>query len=128
MAAAKKTAPVEVEAPKKSRWATLRDEARAQHKPKAPYIFDGCEPPVEITAPDSIERLTALLELVDRKGEVDPTRMRDLVRTVLGDAFDRVWAVIKDEPAEVLLPFIGDISDHFDADPGEEAGALPGGA
>jgi hypothetical protein len=117
----------EAEAPK-SRWATLRDQARAKHKPQAPYIFDGCEPPVEVTAPDSVERVTALAELLDRDGQFEFQRIRPLLQVLCGDAFPAVWAVVKDEPAEVLMPLIQDINDHFNAVPGDEGNDLPGGA
>ncbi len=118
----------EVEVPKTSRWATMRDQARKEYKPRDPYEFDGCEPPVEITAPDSVERVTALAELIDQNGDFDYRNLRRLFAALCGDAYPRVWAVIRDEPASVLIPLINEIQLHFNAVPGAEGDDLPGGA
>ena len=115
-------------APKKSRWAALRDQARAQHKPIAPYEFDGTEPPTLITAPDTIERATALAELVDSDGRFEYNSIKRLFAVVCGDAFERVWEVVKGEPVELLLMLINDINEHFgNIVPGDEGADLPGG-
>ncbi|MFF4027008.1 hypothetical protein ACFYY5_29585 [Nocardia elegans] len=116
-------------AAKKSRYAQLRDQARARHKAIEPYMFDGTEPPTPITAPDTIERTTALAELVDSEGRFDSRRIKALFAVVCGDdAFYAVWSVIKDEPAELLLDLINDINEHFNGVPGDEGDDLPGGA
>jgi hypothetical protein len=140
MAAAKKTAepavveaddPVvdEVEAPKKSRWAKMRDEARAKHKPIEPYEFDGTEPPTLISSPDSVERLTALTEMIDGQGSFDFANLRPMFKALCGESFDAVWVVVKDEPADVLLPLFEDIWGHFNGQTGARAGDdLPGGS
>lgn len=120
--------PVEVVEPPKSRWATLRDQARAEHKPRPPYAFDGTEPPTLITAPDTVDRVTAVAELIDRNGEFDYSNLRRLFALTCGDAFPAVWTVIRDEPIEVLLPLIEDIQAHFATVPGPEGNDLPGGA
>ncbi|MFD6400824.1 hypothetical protein [Nocardia sp. NPDC060249] len=122
MAAAKKINPAA-----KSRWATMRDEARANHKARPPYLFDAVDPPIEISAPDTIERVTAMAELIDGKGEFEAKALRRLVAAICGDAFDKVWAIVEDEPFELLFALVGDMSDHFNAVPGAEAGDLPGG-
>ncbi|WP_063023810.1 hypothetical protein [Nocardia niwae] len=127
MAAAPRTKAVE-KTEVKSRWATMRDQARAKHKPLPPYEFDGTEPPTPITAPDSVERATALAALIDQEGNFDPHNLRALFETVCGPAFPAVWSVVKDEPAEVLFPLINDINDHFQSVPGEDGADLPGGA
>ncbi|MFE7745377.1 hypothetical protein [Nocardia sp. NPDC057455] len=127
--AQRKTAPQTTDdTPVKSRWAQMRDQARAQHKPRDPYEFDGTEPPTLITAPDTVERATALAALIDQEGSIDPANLRPLFETVCGPAFPAVWSVVKDEPAEVLFPLISDINDHFNAVPGDEGADLPGGA
>ncbi len=112
----------------KSRWATLRDEARKEYKPRPNYVFDGTEPPTEITAPDSIERVTALAMLVDSDGSFEAANLRKLFETVCGAAFPAVWSVVKDEPFEILFPLINDINDHFMSIPSAEGAGLPGGA
>lgn len=122
--ASKKIAPAA-----KSRWATMRDQARANHKPAEPYVFDAVDPPIEITPPDTVERVTAVAELVDGKGEFEYKVLRRLVAAICGDAFDRVWAIVQDEPFEVLLALVSDMADHFNAVPDSKAGDdLPGGA
>ncbi|WP_280389796.1 hypothetical protein [Nocardia wallacei] len=118
---------VEAEAPK-SRWATMRDEARANHKPVPPYEFDGTEPPTLITAPDSADRVTALAQLLDGEGDVAPGDIRRLFEVVCGPAFDAVWRVVGPEPFEVLFPLFRDINNHFQAVPAEDGDDLPGGA
>ncbi|WP_157978675.1 MULTISPECIES: hypothetical protein [Nocardia] len=128
MAAPRKpAASTEVEAPKKGRYATLRDEARGKHKPLPPYEFDGTEPPTLISAPDTVERATALARLIDSKGRVNERDVVPLFESVCGPAFDAVWDVIKDEPMEVLFPLFADINSHFAAIP-EEGDDLPGNA
>jgi hypothetical protein len=129
MAAPRKTAAtVETDAPKKSRWATLRDEARAKHKALPPYEFDGTTPPTLISAPDTVERATALARLIDSKGRVDERDVVPLFESVCGAAFDTVWDVIKDEPMEVLFPLFADINTHFSSIPDDEGDDLPGNA
>lgn len=127
MPAAKKPATTEaseVEAPK-SRWATMRDEARAKHKPRPPYLFDGTEPPTEISAPDTADRGTALAQLLDRG--ISDGEVRRLFEVVCGDAFDAVWEVVGPEPIEVLFPLFQEINEHFAAVPAEDGEDLPGG-
>ncbi|MEV4127154.1 hypothetical protein [Nocardia sp. NPDC049707] len=121
------TAPKKTVAPK-SRWATLRDEARKEHKPRPPYMFDGTEPPTEITAPDSVERVTAMAMLIDSDGSFEAANLRKLLEATCGAAFPIVWGIVKDEPFEVLFSLLSDINDHFNAVPGEEGADLPGGA
>ncbi|WP_157224905.1 hypothetical protein [Nocardia thailandica] len=111
----------------KSRWATMRDEARANRTPREPYAFDAVDPPILITAPDTVERATALAEMIDAKGGIDSAHLRRLIAAICGDAYERVWEIIRDEPAEVLFALISDMNEHFNAVPGDEAGDLPGG-
>jgi hypothetical protein len=118
---------VEAVEPKQSRWASLRDQARAEHKPREPYEFDGTEPPTPITAPDTVERVTAVAELVDRNGGFDFGSLRKLFAAVCGDGYPAVWNVVKDEPAPVLMLLINDIQEHFNTVPGAEGDDLPGG-
>ncbi|MDH6678451.1 hypothetical protein M2284_002654 [Rhodococcus sp. LBL1] len=120
----------------KSRWATIRDQARKDHTPKDPYVFDDTVvPPIVITAPDTVDRVTALAALVDMaknddgtiKTDVDPKNVIPMFRAICGDAFPRVWSVISNEPVSVLWPLFWDINDHFGAVPGDDGEDLPGG-
>ncbi|BAD58764.1 hypothetical protein [Nocardia farcinica] len=126
MPAPKKTATV---APAKSRWAQLRDEARAKQGEVTPYLFDGTEPPTPIYPPTTVEQVTAMAQIVDSNGDFDVANLRRLFEITCGDAFPAVWPVVKDEPFEVLFMLVGDMNDHFAGVPaGEVAGDLPGGA
>ena len=108
----------------KSRWATMRDEAReaaAERRAKiAPYEFDGTEPATLVYPPDSVDQVTALARLMDSEQGMRDGEIRFLFETLLGDSFAPIWAVIKDEPANVLWPLFGDINDHFQAVPADE--------
>ncbi|MFE2994080.1 hypothetical protein ACFXG4_03560 [Nocardia sp. NPDC059246] len=126
MATARKTAPRA--AVKKSRFATLRDQARKIHKAKSPYAFDAVDPPILITAPDTVERVTAIAEMIDSSGDANVSDLRRLMAAICGDAFDAVWAEIKDEPIELMFTLVNDMNAHFGAVPADgEADELPGG-
>jgi hypothetical protein len=111
--------------PKKSRWATLKAEALKEYEPSPPYLFDAVDPPIEIKSPDSIEQTLALASLLDSSGAISERDFKSLLQTICGKSFPAVWAVLADEPAGVLMPFINDLSDHFSATPPETEG-LPG--
>ncbi|MEV0759522.1 hypothetical protein [Nocardia sp. NPDC050435] len=120
--AAKKTAP------KISRWAKLKAEAKKNYKPAEPYVFDAVDPPVLISAPDSLERSLALVTLLDSAGTVAVRDLESLIQALVGrDAFPLVWDEIRDEPVEVTMALVEDINAHFDAAPDESAAELPGG-
>ncbi|MDH6283123.1 hypothetical protein [Prescottella agglutinans] len=120
----------------KSRWATIRDQARKEHARKDPYVFDDTVvPPIVITAPDTVDRVTALAALMDMaknddgtiRTDIDPKNVVPMFRAICGEAFPRVWSVISKEPVSVLWPLFWDINDHFGAVPGDDGDYLPGG-
>ncbi|WP_063045995.1 hypothetical protein [Nocardia pseudovaccinii] len=115
--------------PGKSTWLQMRDEARAtrQRKRKHPYMFDGTTPATPIHEPDTVWQVLTLAALLD--GQDMPTgRIRELFEALCGDGFEAVWAVVKDEPAEVLWPLFDAINTHFNSLPDpQQAGELPGG-
>ncbi|MBF6358203.1 hypothetical protein IU449_27275 [Nocardia higoensis] len=122
------TPAVDTAAPQKSRWAQLVEESTAGYEPKPPYMFDGTNPPTPIHEPVTADQVTALAALIDSKGRVDVSRVRELFEAVCGDSFQRVWDVVGRAHSDVLIPLFIDINDHFGAVPGEKAGAdLPGG-
>lgn len=118
MVAPKKTA-----RPAKSRYAQMRDAARAKQKPAPPYEFDGTEPPTLITMPDTVERVTAIAELLD--GQLGFGELRNAFAALCGDAFPAVWNVVKNDPFEVLVELMNDMNQHFNAVPEDDD--LPGG-
>ncbi|MFE3052371.1 hypothetical protein [Nocardia sp. NPDC059239] len=124
MATAKNTAP---KTAKKSRFATLRDQARAKHKAQEPYEFDAVDPPILITAPDTVDRALAIAEMIDNNGAANISELRPLLAAICGDAFDAVWAELKNEPIELLYDFVDDLNKHFGSVPDEDGAELPGG-
>lgn len=112
-------------APKKSRWAELKAEALKDYSPTPPYLFDAVDPPIEIHAPDSVEQTLALASLLDSSGAIPERDFKALLSTICGKAFPAVWAVLADEPAGVLMPFITDLNNHFRAAP-DAADGVPG--
>ncbi|RBO87963.1 hypothetical protein [Nocardia puris] len=112
-----------------SRWAQLKAEAKKNYIAPDPYIFDGADPPVEISAPDSLERSLALATLLDAAGSVAVRDLEAMIAALVGRAaYPAVWDAIRDEPVEVTLALVQDIQRHFDAAPDESAADLPGGA
>lgn len=130
MTAAKTPKPIAKAEVKKSRWAQMRDEARAAAEEKraaiAPYEFDGTEPATLVYPPDSVEQVTALARLLDSKLGMRDGEIRDLFEALLGKSFGPIWDVIKDEPATVLWPLFDDINNHFQAVPADEVDAQGG--
>ena len=113
---------------KKSRWSILKAEATKDYTEKEPYLFDAVEPPIEIKAPDTIEQTLAFASLLDNTGSVSERDFKDLLATICGDAFPKVWAVLKREPNVVLMPFIQELNDHFAELPAadDEVAEVPG--
>ncbi|MBF6333321.1 hypothetical protein [Nocardia transvalensis] len=112
-----------------SRWVQMRDDARAERKRKRkpPYLFDGTTPPTPIHEPDTVWQVLTLAALLDGQ-QMPAGRIRELFQALCGDGFDAVWAVVKDEPAEVLWPLFEAINTHFNALPDpNQVGELPGG-
>ncbi|WP_032368592.1 hypothetical protein [Rhodococcoides fascians] len=124
-AAAKK-----VSAPqKKSKWATLRQEALKDWKPDPSYFFDAVDPPIEIKPPDTVEQQLALMTLIDTRGSFKYSEIRSLIETICGDSFPAVWQVLRGEPGPVIMPFLNELYDHFmatSAPAEEEVEEIPG--
>ncbi|MGW4769862.1 hypothetical protein ACWEO2_17680 [Nocardia sp. NPDC004278] len=107
----------------------MRDDARAsrKRKRKAPYMFDGTLPPTPIHEPDTVWQVLTLAALLDGQ-DMPAGRIRELFEALCGDGFNAVWAVVKDEPAEVMWPLFDAINTHFNSLPDpQQAGELPGG-
>ena len=113
---------------KKSRWDELRDEAKKDYVAKPPYLLDAYTPPIEISAPDGLERSLALAKLTDTRGSVAVQDLTPMIAALVGDeAYPAVWHLIKDEPVDVALALIRDINDHFNDGADDGADELPGG-
>lgn len=113
---------------KKSRWAELRAEALKDYAPKEPYLFDAVDPPIKIEEPTTIEQTLAMALLLDASGniKIDEKDFKGFLQTICGQAFPRVWEVLRYEPAEVLMPFIKELNDHFAGLPAEGVDEVPG--
>ncbi|MBM4575299.1 hypothetical protein GS415_00740 [Rhodococcus hoagii] len=113
---------------KKSRWSQLVAEAKKDYKEPEPYMFDAVEPPVPITAPDSLERTLAMAKLLDVDGNVTAAELEMLLVALIGkDAFPYVWEAIRDEPIEVVNAFVDELNEHFNGEGLDGAKELPGG-
>ena len=113
---------------KVSKWSQLVAEATKDVQVFEPYEFDAYDPPLLITAPDSLERSLALATLMDSLGQVEPEELFSLIEALVGEEnIDLVWAKIKGEKVEVALALVQEINEHFNAQADEGAGDLPGG-
>jgi len=98
-----------------SRFARLRDEARAKAKKVEPYVFDEtATPPVVIEAPNTVGKLTRIAAIFDAdQGRFEIGNMMALFETLCGDAYPVIWPQIENEPIEVMQDLLDDINDHF---------------
>lgn len=113
---------------KKSVWAERRAEALKDYKPKEPFLFDAVDPPIRIDEPTTVEQTLAMAMLLDDSGSiVIPERdLKGFLQTICGQSFPRVWQVLRHEPAEVLMPFIRMLNEHFNGLPDEGVDEVPG--
>jgi hypothetical protein len=128
--------PVKVQ--KKSyKFATIKREAekkaaaREPRKEIPPFVLDDIQPPIVITAPDTLERQMIIAELMGPDGVSDPSSALPLLRALCGDQFGRVWSLMRhSKDPEILFEFIQALFDHFSEviQDMTEAEELPGGA
>lgn len=119
------------------KFATLKKEAEKKvgERPKAkvpdPFILDDIEPPIVITAPDTVERQLIIAECMGRDGTFDMANAMPLLRALCGDQFGRVWYLIRDDTeADTTIALVQAIVQHFNSNLGDiiEAAELPGGS
>lgn len=111
-----------------SRWSALVREAKKDLPVREPYVLDAVEPPIEIAAPDGLERSLALARLSDTPFEEMLDNLVPILEALVGpEVFERVWTVIRDEPVEVTLALIDDLTAHFNAGADTGAEEFPGG-
>lgn len=95
-------------------FARLKAEAEEDRsEPLEPYVLDDVDPPIIIEAPDDSERQLALAELFDSQGGFEVRDARRILQLVCGDAFDRVWELVRHEHISVLVKLIDDMGSHF---------------
>ena len=113
----------------KTRFAKIYDEAMANYKPTPPYPF-GLDPDslINISRPDTTERALALATIVDDRGNIDVEGLKPMLEALAGQAFDRVWYVVRDLPLEVTIALVLDMQDWFYGSAAEGVDDLPGGS
>jgi hypothetical protein len=88
---------------KSFKFATLKREAqkkaegREKRKLPPPFVLNDIEPPIVITAPDTVERQMIIAEMIGPQLSFDASRALPLLRALCGNEFPRVWALIKDD-------------------------------
>jgi hypothetical protein len=100
----------------------LRAEAIQDIPEVEPYVIRDVDPPIVIESPDTAEQQLALAAMFDNAGSFALSDARLILQTVCGDAFDRVWDLVRHEKLPVLLALIKEMGDHF-----AEQGALVAG-
>jgi hypothetical protein len=123
-------------ATKTFKFAALKKEAEAKaqgREPRVvppPFVIDDVDPPIVVTAPDTVERQMIIAEMIGPNMEFHPGAALPLLRALCGPAFPRIWMLIKDDTEpDLTVLLIRQILDHFkDAMPEAEASELPGGS
>jgi len=94
-----------------------------------PFVMDDVSPPIVITAPDTLERQLVIAEMIDARGEFGASQALPLLRALCGDAFPRVWALIRhDKNPQTAIALVQTLVAHmYDAIEGE-ASEVPGGS
>lgn len=118
------------------KFATLKKEAnkKAEDRPKRkvppPFVLDDIEPPISITAPDTVERQLIIAECIGRDGSFDMANVMPLLRALCGNQFGRVWSLVKDDTEpDTLIRLVQALVGHFGDDiDALEAEELPGGS
>jgi hypothetical protein len=126
-------------APKASptyKFAEMRAEAQAMAiveptglPESPPFVIDDVVPPIVITAPDTLERQLVIAELIDAGGDFTVGQCLPLLRALCGDAFPRVWQLIRnDKDSNTAIALVQAlVGHHYPAFEGE-ASEIPGGS
>jgi hypothetical protein len=121
---------------KSYKFANLRAEAKKRAKAQGkqeqpeiePFVMDDVEPPIVITAPDTLERQLVIAEMISPGGDFSAGQALPLLKALCGPAFPRVWALIKDDKdPNTAIALVQALVEHmFDAV--TEAADVPGGS
>jgi hypothetical protein len=113
-------------------FARLKAEAAADRPAVEPYVIDDVEPPIVIHPPDDAESQLAAADLFNSDGSFQMKDARRVVQLLCGDAYERVWELVRREHVSVLLALIDDMGRHFEAQAEaasvEAARDFPGGS
>jgi len=115
------------------KFAEMQAEAAAMGGEEAaeawpPFVIDDVTPPIVITAPDTLERQLQIAELIDN-GEIGVGQALPLLRALCGDAFPRVWSLIKnDKNPNTAIALVQTLMAHMYGAIEGEASEVPGGS
>jgi hypothetical protein len=116
------------------KFAEFRAEAEAMATgedaapPWPPFVIDDVTPPIVITAPDTLERQLQIAELI-QTGDIEAGQVLPLLRALCGEAFPRVWSLIKnDKDSRTAVALVQTLAAHMYGAIEGEAGDVPGGS
>lgn len=114
--------------PRTGTFARLQAKAKEGTPEVPPYVIDDVNPPIVIELPDTIEQQVGLADLFTMEGDFRIGDARRILELICGDAFPRVWELMRREHITVLVAFIHELGEHFGGffDPG--ARDFPGGS
>lgn len=120
------------------KFATLTAEAktrmddRERERPEVPpFVLDDVDPPIIITAPDTLERILVAAEGFSQVQAGDLGAVMPLMRALCGEAFPRVWYLVREDAGpDRAVALLNALSVHFEEvlAPFKEAEELPGGS
>lgn len=117
------------------KFADLRAEAKrrgANDPPQQvvqPFVLDDVAPPIVITAPDTLERQLIIGDIIGSNGDFEAAQALPLLKALCGDAFGRVWSLIKhDKDPNTAIAFVQTLIMHFYDQIEIEAADVPGGS
>lgn len=109
-------------------FARLKAEAEKGRPPVEPYVIDDVDPPIVIAPPGDAESQFAFADLFAEDGSFAMKDVHRVLQLICGDAFDRVWQLVRKEHISVTLALIDDMGRHFqDQVPAAEVADFPGG-
>ncbi|MFC8182400.1 hypothetical protein ACFULT_26310 [Rhodococcus sp. NPDC057297] len=101
---------------KKSRFATMRDEALKGYKDPEPYVIDEVDPPIVINIPatyEDLKKMAAIQDDVEDEKDPDAVPMAVLKHLCADGDFDRLTQVIDKWPPRLVKATFDDIFDYF---------------
>jgi hypothetical protein len=99
-----------------------------------PFVMEmpGDQDDVVITAPDTLERILVITDTIGPDGTFALERSLTVLRALCGDAFPRVWSLVKnDKDPALMVAIVQAIFKHFEEvlrDAQEANEELPGGS
>jgi len=109
--------------------AARRNEGAEQRQEVPPFVIDDVEPPIVVTAPDTLERQLIIAEMIGPQMDFQAGQALPLLRALCGPAFPRIWSLIKDDKdPNTAIAFVQALISHFYDAIEAEAAEVPGGS